>query len=463
MASLAQYLGPARSLCPTCLKEAPGGYFTQAGKVTLQRNCPDHGKTTSPFWGDVEHYRWTQQIEQTALGDGSQACCAPGTPGCGGDATSRRCVTVVPITDACNLECSYCFASSGPAQTHRSLDEVGTMLRGAFRESGGPTPIQLSGGEPTIHPDILSIIADARRTGFSHIEVNTNGILVANRPGFAESLHDAGVTALYLQFDGTTDPTYRATRDADLWDVKQRAVQRAREAGLTVILVPTVVPGVNEHELGSILRFALKNRDVVRGVNIQPVRHFGRFAEDSGHLSLDRVAKLLEEQTGYLRARDLFPVPCCSSACYAATILLPSPGGAVPLTRYLSEATFLKALANAGERRFMDVLAGTPDAQQVAKDVACACGIPFSGLAAKLMKETVLVSVTGFMDSQTVDLDRMGRCCVRVATRDGQLAPFCGYYLTDEKNEYAWRNHTYPADAPKPNGVNGHRILPRTV
>lgn len=426
------------------------------GAVLLRRTCTQHGITTSPFWANVDHYRWLQRIEQTAFANGAEACCAPGTPGCGGDIASRRCVTVVPITDACNLECPYCFASAGPAQTHRPLDQIETMLAGALREAGGPTPIQLSGGEPTVHPQILDVVRSARRLGFTHVEVNTNGILVANRPGFAEALRRAGVDALYLQFDGTTDKTYQATRGTDLFEVKQRAVERAREAGLNVILVPTVVPGVNEHELGSIIQFALTNRDTVRGVNVQPVRHFGRYASDSGHLSLDRVASLLAEQTGFLRSRDLYPVPCCSATCYAATILLPVPGGAVPLTRFLDEATFLKAIANVGERRFMDVLAGTPNAEQVAKDVACACGVPMSGLAARLIKETVFVSVTGFMDSHTVDVDRMGRCCVRVVTQDGQLAPFCGYYLTDDHNEYTWRNRTYPTEAPPRNGSNGH-------
>ncbi len=461
MPLLAQYLGPARSLCPSCLGEAPGGYFAQDGTVTLQRNCPEHGVTISPFWGDLEHYRWTQGIEAAAAVNGSRACCAPGTPGCGGDAASRRCVTVLPITDACNLECNYCFAASGPAQTHRSLDEVEAMLRGALTEAGGPTPLQLSGGEPTIHPDILAIVRRARDLGYGHIEVNTNGILVANRPSFAQSLREAGATSLYLQFDGTTDETYQATRGAPLLDVKIRAIEAARGAGLTVILVPTVVPGVNDHELGGILRFAIKNRDVVRGVNIQPVRHLGRFAADSGHLSLDRLAMLLEEQTGFLRTRDLLPIPCCSSACYSATLLLPSPGGAVPLTRYLNEATFLKALANVGERRFMDVLAGTPAAEKVARDVACACGIPFSGLAAKLIKETVFVSVTGFMDSHTVDLDRMARCCVRVVTREGKLAPFCGYYLTDVQGGYAWRDQHHPSDAEALRSSNGHAVQAR--
>lgn len=461
MASLAQYLGPVRSLCPTCLAEAPGGYFAEEGRVTLRRDCPQHGPTSSPFWGDVEHYRWMSRIERVARGNGSASCCAPGTAGCGGDPAARRCVTVVPITDACNLECPYCFAGSSPGQTHRSIPQIDVMLKGAMREAGGPTPVQLSGGEPTVHPQILEVVRQASALGFTHIEVNTNGILLANRSGFAESLRAAGVSTIYLQFDGTTDRTYQATRGAPLWDVKKKAVQRAREAGLTVILVPMVVPGVNENEIGNVVRFALENRDTVRGINIQPVRHFGRFASDSGHLSIDRVSTLLADQTGFLRARDFYPVPCCSAACYAATVLLPTPGGAIPLTRFIGEEAFLKALASVGERRYMDVLAGTAQAEQVAQDVACACGVPLSGLAAKLIKETVFVSVTGFMDSHTVDLDRMNRCCVRVATRDGKLAPFCGYYLTDERNRHAWRDRHYPEDGRFAPSSNGRRLAGR--
>ncbi len=155
MTPLPQYLGPARSLCPECLAEAPGGYFAERGQVVLRRHCAVHGTIASPFWGDVEHYRWSQRLE-------AAACCGPGTPGCDGGAGPKRCVSVLPITDACNLECPYCFASSNPRQAHRDMGEIEAMLRGPLREAGGPTPLQLSGGEPTVHPDILDIIRMAR-------------------------------------------------------------------------------------------------------------------------------------------------------------------------------------------------------------------------------------------------------------------------------------------------------------
>lgn len=447
-------LDRTRAFCPECLEEVEGAYFASAGRVELRRNCPEHGVTTSAFWGDAEHYRWVMQVEQTAAASGNGACCAPGTPGCGGEAAARRCVTVLPVTDACNLECPYCFAASGPGQTHRDLDDVERMLEGAWAALDGPAPLQLSGGEPTVHPEILSIIARARAQGFTHIEVNTNGVLVANRPGFARDLKEAGVDALYLQFDGTDDEAYQHTRAAGLWKTKQKAVEAARDAGLNVVLVPTIVKGRNDDRLGDILRYALDNVDVVRGVNVQPVRHFGRYSDDTGHLSLDEVARRMAEQTGWFDRDDVHPVPCCSAACYMATILLPHGDGAIPLTRFLKDDLFYRALESVGERRFMDVLAGTPEARQVAEDVACACGVPLGELAGRLIDSTLMVSVTGFMDAETADAERMDRCCVNVVTRDGNLAPFCGYYLTDADGHYAWRARHAPEDSeaapPKP-------------
>lgn len=446
MEALRQFLGPARSLCPICLSEAEGGYFSEEGKVILQRRCKDHGTIASPFWDDIRHFLWTQSVDARA----GVACCAPGTPGCGVGDGAKRCVTVVPITDACNLECPYCFATSGPRGANRELDEIEGMLRGALRENGGPTPLQLSGGEPTVHPEILDIVRAARDLGYRHIEVNTNGVLLAAHDGFAAALREAGVDAIYLQFDGLEAASYAATRGLDLVTVKRKAVEAARRAGLHVILAATVVKDRNDHELGSIVRFALANRDVVRGVNFQPVRHFGRYAEDTGHLSLDVVARLLAEQTGFLRSEDLLPFPCCSAACYVACVVIATPTGGVPLTRFVRDERFLGEIASLNERRYLDLLAGTEDAARVVEDLACACGIPMTGLAGKMLREGIVVSAAGFMDAQTVDLDRMARCCVRVATREGRLAPFCGYYLTDARGVYAWRNRHYPEDADLP-------------
>lgn len=439
-------LDRTRAFCPECLAEVDGAYFESDGRVELRRHCPDHGTTASPFWADPDHYRWVMDVETTAEAASDGACCAPGTPGCGGDAASRRCVTVLPVTDACNLECPYCFAASGPGQTHRSLWDLDRMLDGALAAMDGPAPLQLSGGEPTVHPDILEIVRRARVKGYTHVEVNTNGVLVATRRGFAKQLKQAGVDALYLQFDGTDDAAYAHTRATGLWRTKQDAVEAAREAGLRVVLVPTIVKGRNDDRLGDILRYALENVDVVRGVNIQPVRHFGRYAEDSGHLGLDEVARRMAEQTGWFDRDDVHPVPCCSAYCYLATILLPTGDGAIPLTRFLRGDLFYRALESVGERRFMDVLAGTDEARKVAEDVACACGLPTGELAGRLVDSALMVSVTGFMDADTADAKRMDRCCVNVVTRDGDLAPFCGYYLTDAGGRYAWRAHHAPED-----------------
>lgn len=448
MASIPRFLGPARSLCPVCLREAPGGYFSEAGKVVLRRRCEVHGATGSPFWDDVDHFEWTRRLDAEA-GTGG-ACCAPGTPGCDPASGLKRCVTVLPITDGCNLTCPYCFAASQPRNAHRGLDEIEGMLRGALREGGGPTPLQVSGGEPTVHPEFLDVVRRARGLGYSHIEVNTNGLRVASQEGFADEIRGAGADVLYLQFDGLSESSYVATRGLDLVEAKGQAIDAARDAGLRVVLAPTIVPGRNDHEVGAIVRFALDHRDVVRGVNFQPVRHLGRFAEDTGHLSPDRVAKALAEQTGFLRAEDLVPFPCCSAACYLATILVRTGNGIVAATRLLPEDAYVRAVTGIEDRRYLDILTGGPDMVRVAERVACDCGIPLPAGFEGLFPDALAVSVTSFMDAHTVDLDRMGRCCIRVATRTGRLAPFCGYYLTDAGGAYAWRNRNFPEDATLP-------------
>ena len=483
-------LAETTSLCPDCLAQVPGRYEERAGGVFLARHCPDHGATSRQVWGSLDHWEWAADFGPSPEYDG-------------GDLTvddDHACLAVVEVTDDCNLSCSYCFASSGPGGAHRSTEDIDALLD-TVADAGG-RPIQFSGGEPTVRDDLPELVERARERGIDHVEVNTNGIRLATEEGYAQALADAGVTAVYLQFDGLTADTYEAIREVDLVEEKHAAIEACRAADLPVVLVPTVVPGVNDHEMGDIVAFALENRDVVRSVNFQPVAHFGRYDQDDGRFAIDEATRLLADQIESLDPRDMLPAPCCSAYCQIGTAFVsgaanPAVGGDgdgaadtdaqvegdecgcadeadgddcgcpdeadgddcgcpdeadgddgdddtleefVPLTQFVDDRLWntLSGLVDEGD--YMELLAGTAAGEEWACKTAGCCGIDAPDEIAGLFEEVVPVSFTGFMDADAADVNRLSNCCISVPTTDGDLVPFCGYNMTTEDGEYALRN-----------------------
>lgn len=419
-----------QSLCPECFEILDATYEKMEGRVHLRRTCPEHGTFSPPVWADADHWEWASRY-------------GPQDPATGEDTLEvvnrHACLAVVEVTTSCNLECSYCFASSGHAGEHLPFEEV-VELMDVVREDGGPRPIQFSGGEPTVRDDLPELVEAARKRGFEHVEVNTNGIRLAEEDGYAERLSAAGVSAVYLQFDGFDKTTHMNIREADLRKVKEQAVEACRAAELPVILVSTIVKGVNDDELGEIVRYALENRDVVRSVNLQPVAHFGRFAEDTGLLSLDAVAERLAEQTDIFETEDLMPVPCCSAYCQAATAVLPDDeGSGVPITRFVSDELFAELSGLVDESDWMELLAGTPEAEERTEFIASCCSFEVPDEAAEIVDRIVPIGITGFMDADNADVDRLETCCIAVPTSEDGLVPFCAYNMTTRDGRYEFR------------------------
>lgn len=392
-------LQPTRTLCPVCLQTVEGRSYLHEGKVWLGRRCPTHGVATALIAAD--RASWWGRGEVPHPPPASACATGPAHPSC---------VVLLELTDACNLACPACYARS-PAGRHRPLEELKAALTRFVRERGPVDVLQLSGGEPTLHPDFFAILDFARRAPFGHVMINTNGLRLAEDPELARQIAARRPRVeLYLQMDGLDAASHVALRGKDLLDVKRRALEAAVAADLPVTLVVTVVKGVNEQELGELLRLGL-SLPQVRGISLQPATGAGRFElplDPRDRATAGDVFAWIEAQGGVLEARDFQPLPCSNPNCCQFSFLRRDKYHApAPLLRLVDLARHLGQV----EDRI---------AFQAGDAVEC-CGVKLAP------EEAFRVVVKPFMDAWTFDWDRVDECCTHVLTREGEAVSFCKY------------------------------------
>ncbi len=426
--------GSTHSVCPVCLAKIPALLVEEDnGNIYMHKTCWEHGSFRTLVWeGDLASYlAWE-------AGD----CAAPVTPvranavekgcpyDCGLCQSHERdgCCVLLELTNRCNLRCPVCFASAGE-QTPKdlSLEEIGRQYD-YLLDHGGPFNIQLSGGEPTMRDDLDAIIALGKEKGFPFFQLNTNGVRIAEEPGYAEFLEKAGVSVVFLQFDGLTDDIYQALRGAALTQTKLRAIDRCKEAGIPVVLVPTVAPGVNDHALGDILRFALDRAPHVRGVHIQPISYFGRCGLEAPELRLTipAVLRRIEEQTGgQMRADDFHGGGAESPYCsFHASYMRREDGTIRALPRRRTQSCCVKS----SEARDFVSQQWSGRAAGIDGDEATSSLDEF---LRKTVENTFTVSGMVFQDAYNLDLDRLRRCYICEVDSLHGMVPFCAYNLTD--------------------------------
>lgn len=428
-----EVLKQTASCCPVCLEKLDARLVRRGKTVFLEKTCPDHGDFSTPVWrGEPSLKDWTKEPPKPLppVPHKTQTTVERGCPrDCGicPEHRERVCCVLLEVTRRCNQECPYCFAEAGAANPapDPDLDEI--IRRLAFlRETGEERPynLHISGGEPTVREDLPEIIAAASTAGFPYLQLNTNGLRLAEEPGYAETLKEAGVSVVFLQFDGTDDRVYRHIRGRALAAIKTAAVEACCRAGLPVVPAVTLVPGINTGDLGSIIRYALARRPFVRGVHFQPVSYFGRFPAGGGaeHITIPEVLRALEDQTGgMVRASDFTPPGTAHPACSFHGSFTSGDDG---------------ALSPAGGA------CGCREAYLAGRDyVASRWVLPgggtcCSGLAGwddyldSLRRSTFTITGMAFQDAWNLDLDRLSRCKVFVLAPEDRLVPFCAWNLT---------------------------------
>jgi uncharacterized radical SAM superfamily Fe-S cluster-containing enzyme len=439
-------LSSTTSICPRCKRLLDAQLLERDGRVVLSRVCPEHGLFEAVVYGDVERYLEIQRFNK--LGEEPRERQTESLRGCPYDCgicpahAQHTCLGIIEVNTACNLDCPICFAESGTGpQDHGyslTLAEVESMLDAFVRAEGEPESVQLSGGEPSIHPQILEMLAAARDRGIQLVMLNTNGIRLARDPRFAPALAEIGVH-VYMQFDGLRKETQLAIRGRDLTDEKLRALDRCTEAGLSVSLAAAVERGVNEEEVGDIVRFGIEH-PAVTGVFFQPVTHSGRFRPESDPLDKltnpDVIDAICEQLPDWFRTDDFIPVPCCSPTCRSATFALYDDEDVVPLPRLVDVEDYLdyvtnRALPDPEVRQALEGLwsakaaGGTAPAAERLDCVACASAMPEP--LREVAARGFMIVVQDFQDPYTLDVEKLHKCCVSEIVPDGRLIPFCAY------------------------------------
>ncbi|HEY1684895.1 MAG TPA: radical SAM protein, partial [Tepidisphaeraceae bacterium] len=339
------------SICTKCLRKVEAKILIQGQNVYLQKYCPEHKLQRVLISTDADYYQLCRKfIKPGQLPLKFNTPIQYGCPyDCGlcPDHEQHSCLSIIEVTDRCNLTCPVCYSESTPTHSggHRSLEQIEFMLDAVVRNEGEPDVVQISGGEPTIHPQFWEILDAAKRRPIKHLMVNTNGIKIASDAEFAKRLSDyMPGFEIYLQFDSLREGPLLALRGEDLRDVRRKAIERLNELEVSTTLVVTLKKGVNDLEIGEIIDFALK-QPCVRGVTFQPVQNAGRcdgFDDSRDRLTLAEVRQQILKQSSVFTDADVIPVPCHPD-CLAMAYALKLNGCVTPLTRFVPHEVLLQA------------------------------------------------------------------------------------------------------------------------
>jgi hypothetical protein len=433
-----------RSICPNCRKVIDAKILLRNNKVYMAKRCPDCGPFEALIYADAEAYTNFGKFNKPgtvplAYGTEIKEGC-PYDCGLCPDHQQHTCLGIIEVNSACDMDCPLCFSEAGPGFS-LTLEEVEAILDDFVRTEGKPEVVQFSGGEPTIHPQIIDFVKAAKSRDISFVMINTNGKRIARDDRFLEQLAEAR-PAIYFQFDGFDSDTYRIIRgEADILDQKLRALDRLASIGLSVTLVPAIERGVNEHEIGRIIDFAIRH-PAVRGINFQPAFHAGRHMRHDPleRMTIPDVLRLIEQQTaGKFLVSDFVPVPCCFPTCNSVTYAFIEGESVTPLPRIVNVYDYLDYITNrvlpdfsAEVKKALEGLwssssvAGSQKSIEQAELTCQACGIADFRMQ-NMAQNMLMIMLQDFMDPWTFNQKNLMKCCKEILLPGGKQIPFCAY------------------------------------
>ncbi len=462
--------------------------YEENGVIYLEKTCPEHGKFEDVYWGDAELYKWFFKNWYTAryVGDGLENPRTKIVNGCPYDCglcpqhKTHTVLGIIDVTNRCNMACPICFAYAGAANYiyEPSYEQIVEMIRNLrVNKPWACNALQFSGGEPTLRNDLPDLIREAKKAGITHVEVNTNGLRIAEDIEYFRKIRDAGMDTLYLQFDGLREEIYKKLRArTDLVPIKEKVIENARKIGLkSIVLVVTLAKDVNDKDLGNIIEYAVKNHDVVRCVNVQPISMAGRARKEEMRklrITIPDTLKLIEEQTGGAVTRwdwrpVNWPVPVSKGMevlknrvypeftmhpmCGAATfIVVEDDGSYKPITKVVDVDNFadifwqvyymgIEGKKTGAKMKLLNLLSLIKSGliRSLIKNVITKGSYEALG---QFMYKVVMLGIMHFQDVWNMDLDRVQKCAIHYATPDGKIRSFCTYnslYRSKVEKEFA--------------------------
>ncbi len=442
------------SICSTCLRRVDAKIVFENDNVFMLKNCPCHGFEKVLIANDVVYYKnirnYNKPSEVPLKFNTSTHYGCPYDCGLCQDHEQHSCLTVIEITDRCNLQCPTCYAMSSPHYgRHRTVEEVEKMLDIIVANEGNPDVVQISGGEPTIHPDFFAILDIAKKKPIKHLMLNTNGIRIAKDFEFTKQLASyAPDFEIYLQFDSFKPNALELLRGKDLTETRRKALEHLNALNLSTTLVVTLQQGVNDDEIGKIIEFALQQK-CVRGVTFQPTQVAGRtenFDPATDRITLTDVRQRILNQTSIFQPNDLIPVPCNPDAL-AMGYALKLAGQVFPLTRYIDPAQLLDNSRNTIiyeqddvlKAKMIDIFSTGISVDRVEENMkqllCCLPQIEAPGLGYENLFRIIIMR---FIDAYDFDVRAIKKSCVHIVHKDGRIIPFetMNLFYRDEKEAY---------------------------
>ena len=466
------------SLCPVCIDRIKAEIIKDGNDLKIRKKCRIHGVFEDKYFEYDLYKKYMKYIYdppsmQANLDDEGENC--PLDCGLCKRHKSHTALANITLTNRCILQCHYCFFYTDDFWKKNiyepSLEKIKEMLQ--LLASQKPircNAVQYTGGEPLLREDIVEIVNLTKEMGFEQIQMNTTGIPLIQREGLVEKLRN--VTTYYLSFDGVS-PQKNPKNHYEIPYI----FKELRKINENVVLVPTVINGINEDEVGNIINFALNNSDIVKSVNFQPVALVGRLSKKeirSYRITIPDLLNKIEKQTnGIIKREDFYPVPCTGSISRFADAVLGNPTyhlsthpicgvgtyvfldgeEVVPITRFFDvegffefldtlsseienagilnglarKAALLKLLINI--RKFVDKERAPVDIDKLLVNIFVK-GDYYS--VGEIHMKSLMIGAMHFQDLYNYDIERVERCCIHYVTDDKTIIPFCAYNVLPE-------------------------------
>jgi len=451
----------SRSMCPTCRKLVDGQRIIRDGQVILRKQCPTCGKSEALISSDAEWF--LRSLTFLARGSVPHKYSTEVKDGCPTDCglcpshEQHSCLPIIEITNHCNLDCPICIVQNRH-NYNMTRAEFTAVVDGLIEKEGTLDTINISGGEPTMHPEFMDFLDIAKRPEISRVSISTNGLKLAASLDFCKELADRGVY-VSLQLDALSAPELRVLRGSgDHRAARMRALENLEQANVRTTIVSTVARGVNDDQIGECVKLLYEN-DFIYSLMFQPAAYTGYGGSHFGPhdpmniITIPDIVRAFEPQTaGALTYSDFMPLPCSHPSCFALTYLLKTKEGMVPFPRFIELEKYLRVICNRGTIRpdenleeavrgaIDDLWSGKhqlPDPDQILGTLKHLLRLMYPADRVLELEDRLQIGegavktifIHAFMDEHTFEVDRIKKCCTHYAMPDGRLMPGCAYNM----------------------------------